>query len=76
MGALYVDPYAVIWWQEYTRRSALNPLVLSAGAYVWDAIASTLAGGGQYEEKEPSPVWAVVAQQRVVVWNGGPSDGP
>lgn len=76
MGAFYVDPYAAIHWTSYTRRLATNPLVLRGAGFLRNAVARALNGDEGDEVVEWDPVWAVAGQQRVVVWNGGPSDGP
>jgi len=76
MGALYVDPYAVIWWQSYTRRPALNPFTLKAANNLRNAVYACLHQGDKEPDEAQKETWAVSGQQRVVVWNGGHADSP
>jgi len=76
MGTFYVDPYAVVWWLSYTRRLAINPIVLNRALGVRQSVYRALHPGDPAPQEQPDVGWAVVGQQRVVVWNGGPSDTP
>jgi hypothetical protein len=75
-NALYTDPFAAITWFRQTARSPMQPDLLLTADALRRLVSEVLLPDATPRALEIHPSWAVVADGRLIYWNGGKADAP
>jgi hypothetical protein len=75
-GSKYSGPYGTVYWLLLENRSSNNAQVLYLATELRNLPYRILAGDNPYTPPPPDPTWSFYVDERVVAWNGGPSDLP